>query len=84
MGLCQRIKTDRVLYDERVFLTETEGAIPLGIVPAAGSVINRDASSVDVAVTECDLVRSTTGATVSSAQFGMKTGQTITCACFAP
>lgn len=68
MGLCQRIKTDRVLYDERVFLTESEPAIPLGIVPARGSFIVVGESSVDVAVVECDLVRrddTITGATIT-------------------
>jgi len=67
MGLCQRIKTDRVLYDERVFLTDSE-VIPLSVELASGSFINRDASSVDVAVVECDLVRrgdTITGATIT-------------------
>ncbi len=58
MGLCQRIKTDRVLYDERIFINETENAIPLGVKPAAGSTISRNKSSAEVAVVECDVVRS--------------------------
>jgi len=56
VGFCQRIKTDRVLYDERIFITENEPNIRLGREVPEG-VIRPGLSQVEVAVVECDLVR---------------------------
>lgn len=62
MGFCSRIKTDRVIYDERIFVTETEPAIPIGVDVPVGSIIDPLTSTVSVSVVECDLTLDIAGA----------------------
>lgn len=57
MKYCNRILTERELYDQQVFAIDTETAIPLGITTLpVGSVIDPTASTVTVSVVGCELI----------------------------
>lgn len=58
MGFCNRILTDREIYDQQIFITDIETAIPLGITTLpVGSVLDLAASTVTASVVECDLIK---------------------------
>lgn len=64
MGMCNRIKTERVLYDQRVFLSDTETGVPLQLPPDV-TLVNAANPLIQVTLMECDVNFDTTPPTLT-------------------
>ncbi len=53
VGMCQRIKTERVLYDQRLFITENETDVPLDLGGATLVGVTNPVIQIDIL--DCDV-----------------------------
>lgn len=54
MHICERIKTERVLYDQRVFLRDDEKMVPLGL-PTGVHLVSITSPVIQIDVVECEV-----------------------------